>query len=66
MLWDLIRNVNKKYSVTVFLTTHYMEEADQLCHRIAIIDRVDSRLKGLWRTYLSPCRVRSELRGWET
>jgi len=39
MLWDLIRNVNKKYSVTVFLTTHYMEEADQLCHRIAIINR---------------------------
>lgn len=25
--------------ITIFLTTHYMEEADQLCHRVAILDR---------------------------
>ena len=28
-----------RQGVTVFLTTHYMEEADQLCNRVAIIDR---------------------------
>ncbi len=28
-----------KAGVTVFLTTHYMEEADQLCHRVAIVDQ---------------------------
>jgi ABC-2 type transport system ATP-binding protein len=27
------------HGVTIFLTTHYMEEADQLCHRVAIIDK---------------------------
>ena len=37
MLWDLILLIKNEYKVTVFLTTHYMEEADQLCDRIAII-----------------------------
>ncbi|MCL4376474.1 ATP-binding cassette domain-containing protein [Candidatus Parvarchaeota archaeon] len=37
MLWDLILIIKNEYKVTVFLTTHYMEEADQLCDRIAII-----------------------------
>lgn len=35
---DLIKELNRK-DTTVFLTTHYIEEADQLCQRIAIIDR---------------------------
>ncbi len=39
MLWDLILIIKNEYKVTVFLTTHYMEEADQLCDRIAIISR---------------------------
>jgi len=34
----LIKELNRK-GATVFLTTHYIEEADQLCHRIAILDR---------------------------
>ena len=34
----LIKDLNKK-GVTVFLTTHYIEEADQLCQRIAIINK---------------------------
>lgn len=37
-IWGYIRNLNKKYGITVILTTHYMEEADFLCNRIAIID----------------------------
>lgn len=37
MLWDLILLIKNEYKVTVFLTTHYMDEADQLCDRIAII-----------------------------
>jgi ABC-2 type transport system ATP-binding protein len=37
MLWDLLRELNKK-GLTILLTTHYMEEADQLCGRTAIID----------------------------
>ena len=37
-IWDYIRNLNREYKTTVILTTHYMEEADYLCERIAIID----------------------------
>lgn len=38
-IWDYIRNLNKEIGITMILTTHYMEEADYLCDRIAIIDR---------------------------
>jgi len=37
-IWDYIRLLRDREGVTVFMTTHYMEEADQLCDRIAIID----------------------------
>lgn len=37
-LWDLIRSVHRK-GVTVFLTTHYIEEAEFLCSRVGILDR---------------------------
>jgi len=36
-LWDYVRGLNKQ-GVTVVLTTHYLEEAEQLCDRIAIIN----------------------------
>jgi len=36
-IWDYIRRVNKE-GTTIFLTTHYMDEADQLSSRIGIID----------------------------
>ncbi len=36
-LWDLIKKV-KKQGMTVILTTHYMEEAEVLCQRVAIMD----------------------------
>jgi ABC-2 type transport system ATP-binding protein len=37
-LWEYIENLSKTTKITIILTTHYMEEADQLCHRVAIID----------------------------
>ncbi len=37
-LWEYIKNLNKKHGITIILTTHYMEEADFLCSRVAIID----------------------------
>jgi ABC-2 type transport system ATP-binding protein len=36
-LWDILRQLNAE-GQTILLTTHYMEEADQLCHRVAIMD----------------------------
>ncbi len=36
-LWDLIRDIRSK-GTTVIITTHYMDEAEQLCDRIAIMD----------------------------
>jgi ABC-2 type transport system ATP-binding protein len=37
-VWDYIRMLKREYRMTLFLTTHYLEEADSLCDRIAIID----------------------------
>jgi ABC-2 type transport system ATP-binding protein len=37
-IWDYIRKMNKEENTTIFLTTHYMDEADTLCDRIGIID----------------------------
>jgi ABC-2 type transport system ATP-binding protein len=38
VIWDLVRDI-RKGGKTVFLTTHFMEEAERLCDRVAIIDR---------------------------
>ena len=38
-LWDYIRMLNEQEGTTIILTTHYIEEADYLCHRVAIVDR---------------------------
>jgi ABC-2 type transport system ATP-binding protein len=37
-LWDQVERLARSEGVTVFLTTHYLEEADRLAHRVAIID----------------------------
>jgi ABC-2 type transport system ATP-binding protein len=37
-LWSHVRKLNEEERVTVFLTTHYMEEAERVARRIAIID----------------------------
>lgn len=36
--WSYIRKLKEEYGMTLFMTTHYLEEADALCDRIAIID----------------------------
>jgi ABC-2 type transport system ATP-binding protein len=37
-LWSHVKRVNESERVTVFLTTHYMDEADRVAHRIGVID----------------------------
>jgi len=38
-VWDYLLRLNREFGSTILLTTHYMEEADQLCHRVALMDR---------------------------
>jgi ABC-2 type transport system ATP-binding protein len=54
-VWDELRRINER-GTTVFLTTQYLEEADQLCDRIAIID--DGRIVRDG----TPARLKAELR----
>jgi ABC-2 type transport system ATP-binding protein len=49
-VWDMLRKVKLERQLTVLITTHYMDEADKLCDRIAIVDHgelkaLDSPLK---------------------
>ena len=37
-VWDYILDLKKEYKITIMMTTHYMDEADELCDRVAIID----------------------------
>ena len=37
-VWEMLNNLKKTHNLTMLLTTHYMEEADRLCDRIAIVD----------------------------
>ena len=37
-IWKYLRKLNKEEGITIFLTTQYLEEADKLCDRLAIID----------------------------
>jgi len=37
-VWEMIGNLRKKRNLTMLITTHYMDEADRLCDRIAIVD----------------------------
>ncbi len=37
-VWELIRGLRDKSELTILITTHYMDEADKLCERIAIVD----------------------------
>jgi ABC-2 type transport system ATP-binding protein len=37
-VWSEVRRINKELGITIFLTTQYLEEADELAHRVGIID----------------------------
>ncbi|MEK7851938.1 MAG: ATP-binding cassette domain-containing protein, partial [Deltaproteobacteria bacterium] len=56
VVWDFIKKF-KEDSMTMFLTTHYMDEADSLCDRVAIIDRGKIIALG------SPSEVKAQIPG---
>ncbi|MFZ0477850.1 MAG: ATP-binding cassette domain-containing protein [Terriglobales bacterium] len=37
-VWEMLTNIKSKRKLTILITTHYMDEADRLCNRIAIVD----------------------------
>ena len=51
-MWELLREINER-GVTIILTTHYLEEAEHLCRRVAILDRgeivVEDRMERVLR-----------------
>jgi len=56
-LWAYIENLARTTEITIILTTHYMEEADQLCQRIAIIDY------GKIKVVDTPANLKAALKG---
>ncbi len=56
-IWEYIKNLRDKQGITIFLTTHYMEEADYLCDRIGIID------KGKIRALDTPDELKRRIKG---
>ena len=50
-MWEFMQQINIEENTTIILTTHYLEEAEQLCKRIAILDhgeiRINTEMKDL-------------------
>ena len=59
-VWEMIRALQQKSGITILLTTHYMDEADKLCDRIAIVDH--GKLAALG----SPTRLKDQVPGADT
>ena len=47
-VWEMLRGVEEHRQLTILITTHYMDEADRLCDRIAIVNHRKAR----WRSML--------------
>jgi ABC-2 type transport system ATP-binding protein len=45
-VWERVREMQRQYGMTVLLTTHYMEEAEELCDRVALMHRGQLRALG--------------------
>jgi ABC-2 type transport system ATP-binding protein len=57
VMWQEIGRLNADEGLTILLTTHYMEEADQLASRVAIVDRGRIVAEG------SPAELKAGLQG---
>jgi ABC-2 type transport system ATP-binding protein len=58
-VWEMIRKLRDKAELTILLTTHYMDEADKLCDRIAIVDH------GKLAALDTPTRLKDSVPGTE-
>ncbi|MDP2717452.1 MAG: ATP-binding cassette domain-containing protein [Candidatus Micrarchaeota archaeon] len=58
-LWQYIRKMNREQGTTIFLTTHYLEEAEKMADRIAVIDRGKIVAEGTPATLKRQTKTRS-------
>ncbi|WXG42111.1 MAG: ATP-binding cassette domain-containing protein [Candidatus Freyarchaeum deiterrae] len=56
-IWDYIDELAKQEKMTIIITTHYMDEADRLCNRLAIIDLGEIKAEG------NPTELKKQLGG---
>jgi ABC-2 type transport system ATP-binding protein len=56
-IWDEVRRLNQQLGITIFLTTQYLEEADELANTVAIIDGGQIAIEG------PPARLKADLGG---
>ena len=56
-IWDYIQRLNKQNKLTIFMTTHYLEEADYLSNNVAIMDQGSIKVSG------SPAILKEGLQG---
>ncbi|MBV8194086.1 MAG: ATP-binding cassette domain-containing protein, partial [Candidatus Dormibacteraeota bacterium] len=54
-VWDRVEHLREELGMSVLLTTHYMDEADALCHRLALMHRGTIRAEG------TPAELKSAL-----
>jgi ABC-2 type transport system ATP-binding protein len=59
-VWEMLQRIKATHDLTVLLTTHYMDEADKLCDRIAIVDH------GKLMALDSPLRLKASVPGTNT
>lgn len=59
-VWEMIRRLRDESKLTILLTTHYMDEADKLCDRIAIVDH------GKLAALDSPTKLKDSVAGTDT
>ena len=56
-MWEFMQQINVEENTTIILTTHYLEEAEQLCKRIAILDHGEIRINTEMKNLLSQLSV---------
>lgn len=58
-MWEFMQRINEEEGTTIILTTHYLEEAEQLCKYIAILDRGEIRINTDMKSLLASLDVES-------
>ena len=65
-MWEFMQQINIEENTTIILTTHYLEEAEQLCKRIAILDHGEIRINTEMKDLLAQLSVETFVFDLET